>query len=151
MLEKTIIYILTITLIVSCSDNQVIVDTQTVDTDTVTKKLDTINIKKESKFKIQEFENEYDFYDRLLHSLKPQDYNFSNIIKLYDGYVVDTITKFKNKNTIRVNLLYDYGVDLYVKHLDKLKVINYKDLKFDSASVFKYYHGPDPSEIKDDE
>ena len=97
MLEKTIIYILTITLIVSCSDNQVIVDTHTidthtVDTHTVTKQIDTNNIKKESKFKIQEFEDEYDFYDRLLHSLKPQDYNFSNIIKLYDGYVVDTIT-----------------------------------------------------------
>jgi hypothetical protein len=138
MLEKIIIYVLTITLIASCSGNQV-----TADTHMVAKTVDTTTVNKRPHYKVQEFEDEYDFYNRLLSSLKQQDNTFNSIIKLYDGYVVDTNLNFKNKNTIRVILMYGCCVDLYVKNLNKLNLINYNTITFDSASVFKYYHATD--------
>lgn len=88
-------------------------------------------------------------YDKLLTRLTETDSSFDQIVSLYKDHITDTITKFKSKNVIILNLAGDYGLELHIKGLKRNAAIFYTNIKADNIELFKYYHVN--SVIKDDE
>lgn len=82
----------------------------------------------------------YNHFNELLNSLNKDSYNFSTTIKTFRHHITDTLTKFKKSNIIRLNLGNDYGLDLYINGLRKVKQIQFDKLTIDSIHLFQYYH-----------
>jgi hypothetical protein len=88
-------------------------------------------------------------YEKLLAILKESDLSFDHIVSMYKDHITDTITKFKSKNIIILDLAGDYGLELQVKGLKRMDKISYSNIKADNIELFKYYRTN--YVIKDDE
>lgn len=79
-------------------------------------------------------------YEKLLSRLNETDSSFARIVSLYKDHITDTITKFKSKNVIILNLAGDYGLELHIKGLNLMASIPYSKIKADNIELIKYYH-----------
>ena len=84
----------------------------------------------------------HEHFNGLLKTLTNDNYSFPEIIKTFRYHVTDTITNQKSKDILIVNLGEDFGIEMHVKGLKKLKQIPFDNLKIDTMYMFQYYHAP---------
>lgn len=121
----------------SCTDNnQKAEQTLTnITTDTI-----FTEIIEDSICKVDEIINDkYNHLNELLNSLNKSNPTFNNIITTFNNHITDTITKFKFRNEIVLELGKEYGLTIYFKELIKVKNNEFDKLKIDSFDLFKYY------------
>lgn len=137
----SVIFILVLFFLICCSNNE---NSNQKEQVVIEEKMDVMPISLDS-FCITEGK---EHYDRLLTGLNETDSSFDQIVSLYKDHITDTITKFKAKNVIILNLAGDYGLELHVKGLKRMATIPYSVIKADNIELIKYYHVN--SVIKDD-
>lgn len=80
-------------------------------------------------------------FDDLFNSLTKTDSSFTQIVSTFKHHITDTITKQKSKNIIILNFGNDFGIELHIKGIKKLKQIPFDTIKSDKMQMIQYYHG----------